>query len=72
MSSCRSNGYLNSEYRSAATGPTGIDGRSGTSTSSIVWTKKVALASTSTSTSREADWSGIFASASRRWTRSGE
>jgi hypothetical protein len=63
---------LNSENKSAAIGPTAVDGRAGTSTSSIVWTRKVALASTSTSSSREADWSGIFPSAARRWMRSGE
>jgi hypothetical protein len=72
MSSGRRIGCENSADRSAATGPTGIDGRAGTSTSSIVWTKNVALARISTSSSRDADWSGIFASASRRWIRSGE
>ena len=72
MSSGRRIGREKSERRSPATDPTGGDGRSGTSTSSTVWTKNVALARISTSSSREADWSGIFARASRRWMRSGE
>ena len=44
----------------------------GTSTSSIRWPRKVALARISTSRNAEADWSGIAASFSRRWSRQGE
>jgi hypothetical protein len=44
----------------------------GTSTSSIRWPKNVALAKTSTSRNEEADWKGIAASFSSRWSRQGE
>jgi len=43
----------------------------GTSTSSMTWVRKVALARISTSRNREDDCGTSFASASRRWTRQG-
>ena len=44
----------------------------GTSTSSIRWPRKVALARISVSRNDDADWSGMAASFSSRWSRQGE
>ena len=52
--------------------PTGRLARAGTSTSSMTWVRKVALASSSTSRNREADCGMIFPSATRRCIRQGE
>jgi hypothetical protein len=65
-------GREKSARRSWPIGPIAGEGRSGTSTSSIVWTRKVALARISTSISRDADWSGMAWSFSRRCIRKGE
>ena len=70
----RSNRGCRRTRRSPTTSPrTGRDPRSGgTSTSSIRWPKKVALARISMSRNDDADWSGIAASFSSRWSRQGE
>lgn len=65
-------GWRKSVARSCPNGATGARSSGGTSTSSIRWPKKVALARSSTSRNSVIDWSGIASSFSRRWSRQGE